>query len=620
MPAAQAGARVPAFTEFAPAEVIPPPKGGPAKPVPRPGGLLRWMGSRRPSMLVGVLAVFTIGPLIVLSSLIVNSTYSTLTQASSHRLNDASGLAAAYVSTEMTGLATLEDSYSHRHSLIEALRDGNHANFDSSVIVTSLKDLRGVEPSSKSASITDPAGTFWGQIDPATSPGLDGQNFSSRDWYLGATRTGKVYVSAAYASALPGAPLVIAIADPVRADGRYSAIGTVIGFLTVTYELTATQQLFSDFARSQQVAIRVTDQVGVIVAQSGGAPTKLLRDFSPGVAGALSGTSSIDRVTLAGQDSFAAYSPVPEIGWTVSAYEPANAALADANRLRDFVFGITVVLLAVMVLAKLTFYVVLRDRQAVHSLLAAANDSLEARVAARTLELEVSNRELDAFSYSVSHDLRAPLRSIDGFSRMVVEESNDQLSPESKRHLGLVIAGAQQMGALIDDLLGFSRLGRVDLKMRRVNTADIVDDVIGELKEEFANRQIEFQVDELPGCRADPALLKVVFHNLLSNAVKFTAQRETAHIEIGALPNAPTETPGMVTYFVRDDGVGFDMAYSDKLFGVFQRLHRMEDFAGTGVGLALVRRIVERHGGKVWAKAAVGAGATFYITLEDERA
>jgi light-regulated signal transduction histidine kinase (bacteriophytochrome) len=172
------------------------------------------------------------------------------------------------------------------------------------------------------------------------------------------------------------------------------------------------------------------------------------------------------------------------------------------------------------------------------------------------------------------------------------------------------------MGNLIDDLLSFSRLGRVELKKRRVHTAGVVREVIAELKLQNPTRQIEFVVRDLPACHADPSLLKQVFRNLLANAVKFTGQRPTAHIEIGSLVDSDPTKPGMVIYFVRDDGVGFDMRYSDKLFGVFQRLHRAEDFPGTGVGLALVKRIVERHGGRVWTEGAVDAGATFYLSLE----
>ena len=569
--------------------------------------------------LVASLAVVTMGPLVLLSNLSINSIYSTLSAASSQRLTDTGTLASSYVGSKVTAMAALEDSYARRPSLIAALGDGNHLNYDNPVIQTNLHDIGTLESDTRFAAIFDATGTSWAQEDPP-APALVGQNFATRDWYRGAAKTGKAYVSAAYVSAVPGAPLVIAISDPVRADGRYAPNGTVVGILVVGYELSATQRLFSDFARSQGVMIEVTDQTGVIVAQSGFVPTKLVQDKSASVEAALRGTSSRGRVTVGGRDQFAAYSPIAGIGWTVVTSVLASAALADADKLRTNVLVITIVLLGLLAAAKLTLYVVLRDRQAAHAALAGSNSRLELRVIARTAELEQSNRELEAFSYSVSHDLRSPLRSIDGFSRLVLEENKDQLSPDTARKLGVIRAGAQQMGMLIDDLLSFSRLGRVELKKRRVYTDGVVNEVIAELKQENPDRQIEFVVHDLPACYADPILIRQVFRNLLGNAVKFSRPRPAARIEVGSIAGTDASNRGMVTYFIKDNGAGFDMRYIDKLFGVFQRLHRMEDFPGTGVGLALVRRIVERHGGKVWAEGAVDAGATFYLTLEDGNA
>jgi signal transduction histidine kinase len=577
----------------------------------------RWLTARRPSTFVALLAIATMGPLALLSTLSVNSVYSTLTAASQQRLTDSSALAAVYVGTQMKALTTLEDSYAHRLSLVAALKDGNHLNYDGPTILANLQDLRSVQPGSKFAAIIDPAGFFWLNQDPAQPQSSYGKSAITKDWYIGVTRVGKAYVSSAYLSGLAGAPLVIAIADPIWADGRYAPKGTRIGVLVVGYDMTAAQLLFSDLARTQGVQMQVTDQNGVTVAQSGSIPTTIVPDQSAGVASALAGHSSFGRVAIQGRDSFAAYSPVGGIGWTVVTSLPASVALADANRLRSYVVAITIVLLAILALAKVILYVVSRDRQDAQVALAGSNIRLEQRVTARTAELEASNRELEAFSYSVSHDLRSPLRSIDGFSRLVMEENEGRLTHDTARKLGVIRAAAQQMGVLIDDLLSFSRLGRVEVKKRRVFMDGVVNEVIAELKQENPDRQIEFVVDDLPTCYADPILIRQVFRNLLGNAVKFSHLRPAARIEVGSIPSAAA---GMVTVFVKDNGAGFDMQYIDKLFGVFQRLHRMEDFPGTGVGLALVRRIVERHGGKVWAEAAVDAGATFYLTLEDGNA
>ena len=227
-------------------------------------------------------------------------------------------------------------------------------------------------------------------------------------------------------------------------------------------------------------------------------------------------------------------------------------------------------------------------------------------------QVEAANRELEAFAYSVSHDLRSPLRAIDGFSRILLEEYAGCLKDEGQRHLRTVRENTGRMGRLIDDLLAFSRLGRQPLNKQAVDTADLVRAILGEQRDQNAGRPVEVVVGDLPRCEADPALLKQVFVNLLSNALKFTRGRPDARVEVGSLTDPET---GGCTYLVRDNGVGFDMRYADKLFGVFQRLHRMEEFDGTGVGLAIVQRVVQRHGGRVWAEAAVDRGATFFFTL-----
>jgi PAS domain S-box-containing protein len=267
------------------------------------------------------------------------------------------------------------------------------------------------------------------------------------------------------------------------------------------------------------------------------------------------------------------------------------------------------------------YLVIVRDTTERHRAAAeiqALNDELEQRVVARTTELAEVNRELEAFSYSVSHDLRAPLRVVDGFSRILVEDYGALLPDEAKRYLRIVRDGTEQMGRLIDDLLTFSRLGRQPLSLRTVQPAGLVTDILAGVRDELANRPVELVVDELPPCQADPALLRQVYANLLSNALKYTRGRAPAIIRVGALE--PDEEAGTCVYFVKDNGVGFDMTYVGKLFGVFQRLHRAEDYEGTGVGLALVQRIVHRHGGRVWAEAAVDQGATFWFTLASSAA
>ncbi len=229
-------------------------------------------------------------------------------------------------------------------------------------------------------------------------------------------------------------------------------------------------------------------------------------------------------------------------------------------------------------------------------------------------QLEASNKELEAFSYSVSHDLRAPLRTVDGFSQAVIEDYGAQLPEEGQRYLKTIREGAQRMGALIDDLLTFSRLSRLPLKKRSVDTLSLVTEVLSELDSQREGREIEVRIGELPPCMGDRALLKQVWLNLLSNAFKYTRQQKTARIEVGS-----RKQEGETVYFVADNGTGFDMRYADKLFGVFQRLHRAEDYEGTGVGLAIVKRVINRHGGRVWAEAEADRGATFSMTFEENQ-
>jgi signal transduction histidine kinase len=237
-------------------------------------------------------------------------------------------------------------------------------------------------------------------------------------------------------------------------------------------------------------------------------------------------------------------------------------------------------------------------------------ESLERRVAERTGELAAANEELEAFTYSVSHDLRAPLRHIAGFVRLLEEHAQNGLDPKARHYLDRIHEGAQQMGRLVDDLLLLARVGRLAPEPHPVALQKLVGDVITDLAPEYAGRRIDWRVGELPEVACDPGLMRVVFTNLLSNAVKYTRPRAQATVEIGS-----TMRHGSRALFVKDNGVGFDMKYADKLFGVFQRLHGAGEFEGTGVGLATVRRIIRKHGGEISADAAPDQGATFFFTL-----
>jgi len=244
------------------------------------------------------------------------------------------------------------------------------------------------------------------------------------------------------------------------------------------------------------------------------------------------------------------------------------------------------------------------------------NAALEQRVIERTGELEAANTELEAFSYTVSHDLRAPLRAINAFAKLMLDRYGLQVpvDAEAREFLELIRQGGQQMEQLIDDLLAFSQFSRQSMNRQAVNCGELVQAVLDQSVPQREGRRIDFNVGDLPACRADEALLKQVWVNLISNAIKYTRGRDETVIEIGCQHGSSE-----IVYFVRDNGAGFDMQYVNKLFGVFQRLHGADEFEGTGVGLAIVQRIVNRHGGRIWAEAAVGCGATFYFTLESDR-
>lgn len=244
------------------------------------------------------------------------------------------------------------------------------------------------------------------------------------------------------------------------------------------------------------------------------------------------------------------------------------------------------------------------------------NDELEIRVLERTAQLEAANKELEAFSYSVSHDLRAPLRHISGFSQMLVEELGPDLKPEAHRYLDRIQAGTQKMGLLVDELLNLARVGRHALKPRPTELNAILAEVIAMLEPETEGRQVEWATDDLPAVDCDAVLVKQVFQNLLANALKFTRPRTCAVIEVSQLKKRDADQR---VFMVRDNGIGFSMKYVDKLFGVFQRLHQADDFEGSGIGLATVQRIVQKHGGRVWAEGEVDKGATFYFTLGLEK-
>lgn len=238
------------------------------------------------------------------------------------------------------------------------------------------------------------------------------------------------------------------------------------------------------------------------------------------------------------------------------------------------------------------------------------SQQFERLVVERTAQLQVANKELEAFSYSVSHDLRAPLRGIDGFSQVLLEDYQDKVDEQGKNYLQRIRVATQRMAQLIDEMLNLSRIGRGEMNIRQVNLSEMAKEVADDLRRSQPERQVEIVIQDGMNVLGDSLLLRNVLENLLGNAWKYTSKHPTAHIEFGV-----QKQNGKDVYFVRDDGAGFDMAHTQKLFGAFQRLHTTTEFPGTGIGLATVQRIIHRHGGKVWAEGEVEKGATFYFTI-----
>jgi signal transduction histidine kinase len=303
------------------------------------------------------------------------------------------------------------------------------------------------------------------------------------------------------------------------------------------------------------------------------------------------------------------------------AREREHQALLNERQTRLTIFGATtaaaLALIATFSLIRQTF----RDREASETAIRTYNTELEARVEERTQSLQstnerlqAANQELEAFSYTVSHDLRAPLRHVFGFADLLEKKSGALLDEAGKRYLGLIKEAGRRGGLLIDDLLAFSRMSRTELNQGLVSMSTKVEMIHQELLLEHSNQEIVWIVDELPLVWGDAAMLRLVWRNLLDNAVKYSSRQQVPHIEIGYLLEASE-----LTFFVRDNGVGFDMAHAENLFGVFQRLDESDEFEGTGIGLATVRRIVARHGGRTWAESKPDAGATFWFTLPRER-
>ncbi|MBI3919191.1 MAG: hypothetical protein HY322_19535 [Betaproteobacteria bacterium] len=441
--------------------------------------------------------------------------------------------------------------------------------------------------------------------------GAKGENRADRDWYKGVSRGWKPYVSEVYRRGATPQRIVFAVVVPIL-----DRAGAPAGVLQLQVHLEKFFDWVKAISQDSASAAYVVDSKGTAAFHSLVPVKQQLIDLSgtPAVARLLRNKSGVEIVADATR-SEQVYAFMPSRhGWGVVVQDPAVEVFAARdNALRRLLVAYAVIFAFCAAVVGLTIQLVTQHRRALvdKHLLA----ELERRVVARTSELEASNKELEGFSYSVSHDLRAPLRAVAGYAQMLLEDHLDQLDPEAQRKLDVIQDEARRMGELIDDLLAFSRLGRKAMQVGDVDMTGLARATYDGLNGRNHGVKPEFRLATLPRGKGDRVLLGQVWANLISNALKFTSKRERPLIEVSAISDEKEHV-----YFVRDNGAGFDPRYQSKLFGVFQRLHKSTEFPGTGVGLALVQRIVVRHGGRVWADSRLDEGATFYFTLPKEQA
>ena len=544
--------------------------------------------------LFGTLFLTLALPMGMLTLSVVRQVRHSLRVQAVHQNAVAAHLVSESVREHFEGLTRYVESFARRPDLVSLIEKK-----DTEGIRAHLKDLVTQHTKFDRTLITDANGILW--YDYPHAPEVIGKDFSFRDWYKGVSETQRTYVSEVYKRAAPPQPFLVAIATPIR-DARQQVIAYLVGQHTIEILTTWIATLKPSTAGS----VVLIDHRGALAIRRGsGDEPPLQLNQNPIILKALGGqegsVETADPVT--GEESLISYTSVGGIGWAVLSRQPIAAVLAPVTALQRTIFGLALVsFLAMLGMGYLWLHTIRRYHQALLE-----SDKAKDRY---LTELTAVNRELEAFSYSVSHDLRAPLRGIDGFSQALLEDYAEKLGAKGKNYLQRVRAASQRMAQLIDDLLQLSRLARSEMRREDVDLSGMARAIAADLQKTQPDRQVDVRIAQGVVAEGDPRLLRVVLDNLLSNAWKFTSKNPRATIEFGVIEN-----DGRPAYFVRDDGAGFDMAYGDKLFGPFQRLHAPTEFPGTGIGLATVQRIVHRHGGRVWATGAVGQGATFSFTL-----
>jgi len=584
-----------------------------AVPAERPAARRRPL---RPSSLpvMALSAALTLLPLGVLTYVAVTLSSNSIAQQAQAQVRSLAVLEAHATAVRMDDIRTLVGLSAEDDALITDLGNGNPHSRNLPALQTVLQQILTSDRAFVSVAVVDRHARLIAAAPPA--PSLIGQDFSYRDWFKWVSRTGKAYVSSAFESARGGRPLVVSVAAPIRALPASAGSSPVIGYLATGLSLEAIEQYVDGFERGQAVSLTVTDQHGVILAAPGRRPGLVSAARDPRVRRALAGQTGVTSVDVNGRDVLSGYAPVGDLGWAVHADIAESVAFAAANHLRLTVGAIASGLALALLLGAFVLGRAWRERTTAEATIRMLNAGLESRVARRTADLVRANQNLGAFAYSVAHDLRSPLRALSGFSEALTEEYGDRLDETGRDYTARISAASERMGALIDDLLRLAGIARAEMHLVAVNLSAEAVGIAGSLRAGDPGRRACFAIQDDVWVRADRRLMRMVIESLLENAWKFSSHRPETRIEFGTKPTGD----GSVCCYVRDNGIGFDPAYTAKLFQPFERLHSAEDFPGTGIGLACVRRIVERHGGRTWAEGVVDGGATFYFTIDAERA
>jgi signal transduction histidine kinase/CheY-like chemotaxis protein len=520
-----------------------------------------------------------------------------------------SGIGAAYVQRQVLGLADLVGAYARGPALTAGAADGDYSHYKASDIVPVLADLQKAAVGIQFASFIDPAGSqrF---IAPA-NPSLIGGDYRYRDWYQGAMRTDYTYVSEAYASALPGHPLVIGIASPI-----ISPSGQVLALLLVGYRLDAIQALVSSLASSQGIDLAVTDQRGIVLAAPGPPPTTLVSTKdAPGVAGALAGHSSLRQVTTNGISYMSAYSPIADLGWTISATIPMSVALAGVYQLQAFVFTLTAILAAISIAGLVVLGLLLR-RQRLDQKALAASESMTTEARIHADGILALNHAKDELMSTVSHELRTPLASLVGFTELLVTRHYPEA--QQKEYLTTMLEEGRRLTSLINDFLDLQRMesGKRPVTVAPLDLKALIGRAVTAAGPSQTTPIITDLPADLPLVRADGDSVLQVIANVLSNARKYSPAGGPIHVTARAVDDR-------IEVSVRDSGLGIPRNAIHRLFETFYRVDNTDrrEIAGTGLGLAISKRIIQSMGGTIAIESdGLGEGACVTFTLPVARA